>query len=84
MLAAIGYWCDRPDNGGFGFFVCSLLCLFVYCRNVDFELEKWLNTVYKQGLMHHPSSWLEDSNSESNMDYGNLAQEVSKGKILVN
>lgn len=34
--------------------------------------------------MHHPSSWLEDSNSESNMDYGNLAQEVSKGKILVN
>lgn len=37
---------------------------------------------FKQGLLGHPSRRVEDA--ESNITYDDLAQEISKGKILVN
>lgn len=38
----------------------------------------------KQSLVGHPSKSLEDSNAESNVDYGGLAQYVSEGNSINN
>lgn len=50
-----------------------------------YTLGLWIRKVvdhFKQGLIGHPSSIMEDSGTESNIDYGHPTQEDSEEKNI--